>query len=198
MRDWIRRDSIGAHQPELLELVRSHPRAAEKRLNEAERIRKDKYYPNGLVAVLTDGSVESFSWLEAVGSGRRENHADHVRTAFREAVDDQTRTFRNEHGYRGRSEYHVGHGHNGTGSFAQLRKTFLDRQGLSLQTILVENVLKPPLEHPVWQLQDARLRQEWQQFHREQACLAMEHKDSNLRDKLIKEPSRFFIDRNLC
>ena len=189
VRGWINNNTIDAHQQELLELVCRHPDAARKRLHEAVRVRKDKYAPMGLVALLKDGSVESFSWRKAVGNFKRETVASNVKKAFRDAIFDQTRTVRTEHGYVGRSEYHVGHGHNGTQSFDQLLSTFLNHKGLSLQGVQVHEAPKPPLEHPVWQLQDTYLLQDWQEFHREHACMAIEHQHSNLRNLVVKEPS---------
>ena len=186
VRTWIIRNTVAAHQQELLQLVKRHPNPT---LHNAVRVRKDNFAPRGLVAELEDGSIKSFSWLRALGKTKRYTFADNVKAAFRDAISDQVRTVRIEHGYMGRSEYHVGHGHNGTQSFAQLLNTFLEHRGLSLQAVQVHNAPKPPLEHPVWQLQDTCLLQEWQKFHREHACLAIEHQYSNLRNLLVKEPS---------
>jgi hypothetical protein len=188
VRDWIRNDTIDAHQQELVELAYRHPNADRKNLHETIRVRRDKYAPMGLVAELKDGSIESFSWLKAVRNTENETAAGKIKAAFRDAIFDQTRTVRAQHVYIGRSKYHVGHGHKGTQSFQQLLNTFLDNRGLSLLSVQVENVCKPPLEYHVWQLQDTCLLQEWQEFHREHACLAIEHQHSNLRNLLVQEP----------
>lgn len=189
VRSWVANNTIDAHQPELLKLVCRHPDAVRKRLHEAVRVRRDKHSVGGLVAVLEDGSVESFSWRKAVGKSKHDTAARAIKEAFRNAVFDQTNAVRTQHGYVGRSEYHVGHGHGGTHSFHQLLNTFLDYQGLSLRDVQVHVARKPPLEYPVCQLQDTHVLESWQEFHRKHACLAIEHQHSNLRNLFIKEPS---------
>lgn len=189
VKRWIIDKTIDAHQQELLQLLYLHPDAARKQLHKAVRVRQNKHEKMGLVAVLKDGSVESFAWRKVFGHPKHETAADNVKKAFRGAIYDQTRAVRIKHGYVGRSEYHVGHGHNGTPSFEQLLNTFLKHRGLSLQNIQVHKACKPPLEYRVWQLEDTCLLQEWQEFHREHACLAIEHQTSNLRNLLVKEPS---------
>ena len=120
VRSWITNNTIDAHQPELLKLVCRHPDAARKRLHGAVRVRKDKHSVGGLVAVLNDGSVESFSWRKAMGNSRHDTAIRTIKNAFRNAVFGQTNATRAKHGYAGRSEFHVGHGHNGTQSFHEL------------------------------------------------------------------------------
>jgi hypothetical protein len=176
VREWISKRDVHVRQNELLELARRHPDAARKQLHLATEIKLNKFR-NGLVAVLSNGKEESFSFVKCfqttVPSTRN------VVEAFRNTVDYQTHGFRVANGYERQGDaFHVGHV--GDFEFKDLMDTFLRTHNLRLEAIGIRKTqLRPGLDYTSYVLSDEHLAAAWQTFHDQKCSLLMQTPTEN-------------------
>ena len=129
VRKWIQEDTVSQHQNELLAMVQRHPDVARKNLHIVTDIRRNKFQ-NGLIAILSDGSEESFSFVKCFQTSVTSRRIVALE-ALRNTVDFQTHGFRitNGFGHKG-NEYHVGHV--GEHEFKDIVNAFIRAHSLQL------------------------------------------------------------------
>ena len=174
------------YQQELLKLASQHPDAARKRLHKAYKIVANRKR-GGLVANLSDGTTETFSYAKCYTGVRAHKGAQvqRVKEAMRNEVKDQTDEFRKDNGFVGEREWHVGHV--GALEFDAIAELFMKREGLIWENVDLQKVVvvkNDEFKNYVFKCRN--LRKKWKDFHKSNATLEMQMAQDNLRRKRQK------------
>ena len=157
-------------------LLCCHPQYIQKGLNQAVYVQPNPTDWRGLVAVMPDGGLVTFSYAKCFPNRNRSNE---TKKALRNEVLSQTRCVRFQSNAGGDEGLHVGHV--GQHEFDQIVAMFLKEERLSIADIQVTHMRQR--EYHLYKspyLQDNALADRFRQFHQKNAELVMQTKEDNL------------------
>ena len=193
-----RQHIVDSKQFELVEIAKKHPSAERKGLDKTNRV-KLNWKKDALVAVLEDGTEESFSVKKCLDGNPGSHLLNDIYHAFRNEVDSQIQDYREKNGLKRRSDIHVGH--TGEHEFQSLFKSFCELKKLKIGKDLTENsILRrkdfrgKKTNFNLTYLKDQKLAEDWRKYHANNANLKSQSATENLTQKKQKVDMSNVID----